>query len=1466
MIQRRRHHAKSACGIRKISPKSSNDLVILRAFAPLRELPLSMNHLFRHLPVVARGLGALALFATSMLPLRAAHAGDLLLGSSSEADLKTAINNANNNPGPDTITIAAGVGTVVLTSALPTITGELTIRVQERAADAVIHNSSPSNNIRIFTIVSGATVTLSHLVLSGGNVPGFGGAVNNTGVLTMKNCTLRGNSAGGGGAISTFGATLRLEDCIFYGNTAIQQGGAIQNSNNGQLVSSLEISRCTFTGNTASRGGAIANDGTLFLSRSTFSGNHAAEDQNVNLAGGGALFSSGTANVSHSTFHRNLAGINGGAIVNQGTLKLFSSTLVDNAAQMAGGIDNVSGTLTVKSTLFGTGASGQNLRSSASAVLTSQGFNLSDDATGPNNGTSDRINTLTGLDPNGLQNNGGPTQTVALRNSSAALDAGSGADLDSSGTELSPSTDQRGFARTFDVPNRVNASGSSGADIGAFERQNSAPVLDSAVFGGRVNAFFTRRLNGSDADGQTLTYAVERGSTLPPGLSLRSDGLIFGTPTSKTTFAGVSAAISVSDGAGLQATATFTFFIQEAGSLVVNTNADSNTFDDKTSLANAIDFANENKDQSNISFDLAPGNRVITLTRRLPLLLTDVSITGPTTGGGVTLSGSQAPGARGFAIVPIYGGYVPGVSVALSFLTIANGGLDLDDEAGFNGGICNQGGNVVVTNCTIVGNTSLVGGGVLSTGASMVLRNCTLTDNSATSLNDGGGAIAVFGGSLELDSCTVVGNRAPQGKGAGLFVTAYNPATITIGNCIIVNNFVGSTSTTGNDLDIRPDDEVTFVSNGFNLIGEGVGVDRFRTGGDATGNGGDVRIGPLADNGGPTKTMALLPGSLAINQGGTSLSIDQRGTPRPQSGGYDRGAFERVNRLPVLSPATLTGRVGVSFSLRLPTTDADGEELFYQVVQGTLPAGLTLSPEGLISGTPTNASGAAGARVSISATDRTGGVARAVFTFLIEETPSLVVNSPLDTVDRFDGRITLREAVLFAKSKAGRDTITFNLGTRPQTLTLSRLDETTFAGSSLIFNDDLIISGPGANLLTIRRDAARPAKFRLLRVQSGALTLSRVTLAGGFAAGDASMAYGGGVFVDNAKVALVDCVLTGNTADLQGGALFLNGGTLALRSCTFFRNTAPTGSALSIGADSSIYNSTFAQNSGAVGAIHHAAGALTLDSCTVAGNSASNRGGGINKNAATLKLLLNNTIIAGNSGGDVSGTPTTNTFNIIGGTAAQAGLQTSGGVPVLKINGGTTPTIALVAGGAFNRGNTRLLVDQRGVARPQNGLDDIGAVEMLFADQSAPQIAVDTPAANANVPRSSFGPNTVTGSASDNFSVSGAFITLGRVRGGVTQFWNGSSFGSGAVSFPLTLASPDAPGTRWSWTSNVPRATDLDTGSYAVSVFARDASNNISPIITRTFSLSVPSSEAPQESPDPTPVPVPSKSGSAASS
>jgi hypothetical protein len=142
---------------------------------------------------------------------------------------------------------------------------------------------------------------------------------------------------------------------------------------------------------------------------------------------------------------------------------LSSSTLSGNSARRLlgsfykSGIDN-SSTLVVRNTIV---ANSLSLGSNCSGSMTSKGHNLSSDGSCPFTNTGDLNNTDPMLGP--LQNNGGPTETMALPPGSPAVDAGNPSGCtDGAGHLLT--TDQRGMPRH-------DREDTGGCDIGAYERQ-----------------------------------------------------------------------------------------------------------------------------------------------------------------------------------------------------------------------------------------------------------------------------------------------------------------------------------------------------------------------------------------------------------------------------------------------------------------------------------------------------------------------------------------------------------------------------------------------------------------------------------------------------------------------------------------------------------------------------------------------------------------------------------------------------------------------------------------------------------------------------------------------------------------------------------------------------------------------------------------------------------------------------------
>lgn len=211
------------------------------------------------------------------------------------------------------------------------------------------------------------------------------------------------------------------------------------------------------------------------------------------------------------------------------------------------------------------------------------------------------------------------------------------------------------------------------------------------------------------------------------------------------------------------------------------------------------------------------------------------------------------------------------------------------NSAEVGGGICN-GGLLIIKNSTFSGNSVREPkAGAIANYGTVVIDNSTFTKNSSGSSGQGGaikngGILFHAPGTLTISNSTFSGNVA--GDGGGIFNVTGSSAVLQ--NSIVANNTGGNChgALTSNGYNLSSDDSCTFDGAGdFNDTGPG--------------------LGRLRHNGGPTRTMALLPGSPAIDSGnpngctdsrGNFLTTDQRGKPRPDnedSGACDRGAYER---------------------------------------------------------------------------------------------------------------------------------------------------------------------------------------------------------------------------------------------------------------------------------------------------------------------------------------------------------------------------------------------------------------------------------------------------------------------------------------------------------------------------------------------------------------------------------------------
>ncbi|AAR34084.1 fibronectin type III domain-containing protein [Geobacter sulfurreducens] len=296
---------------------------------------------------------------------------------------------------------------------------------------------------------------------------------------------------------------------------------------------------------------------------------------------------------------------------------------------------------------------------------------------------------------------------------------------------------------------------------------------------------------------------------------------------------------------------------------------------------------------------------------------------------GFTISGGNASGnlQDGYG-GGMYNDYINSPAVANCIFT--------GNYASLGGAMFNLGSSPTVTNCSFSGNTaSSYGGGMYNTDANPVLTNCTFSNN--LSYGYGGGMVNGALSNPTLTNCTFSGNAANI-SGGGMYNTHGNPS---VKNCTFSGNSAG---TSGGGMYNANNSPVVrnsiFWGNSNGEISDNASTptvsDTVVQGGYPGGSNimtADPLLAPLADNGGVTRTMALLSGSPAIDAGdcSTGPAADQRGMSRPQDATCDMGAFERgvPDAVAVEGGAGQSAAVNAAFAapLRLKVTDSLGAVL-----------------------------------------------------------------------------------------------------------------------------------------------------------------------------------------------------------------------------------------------------------------------------------------------------------------------------------------------------------------------------------------------------------------------------------------------------------------------------------------------------------------------------------------------------------
>jgi len=402
--------------------------------------------------------------------------------------LRQALADANDG---DTINFDASVGIVILTTAELAIDKSLTL---SGAPQMVTVERVSQTEFRIFNVMSGHSVEIDGLTITGGSLVGNGGGISSSAILTISNCAISGNSitagdvAYGGAGIYNVG-TMTIVNSIVNNNQGLiagffpPLGGGILNDGGTLTIQNTTINENTMPGggegggvyNAVHAGGSNRADprgGSLTAINSTIRGNNGASTGggifgeatliNCTISGNSAVFEGGGifldgGTISNCTISGNMTTVGhsrGGGISGAGIIT--NSTFSDNLSINGSGICAL-GAVELGDTILSSGASIFVL----GGTVTSRGYNLSyDDGGGFLTGPGDQINTDPLLGP--LQDNGGPTFTHALLVGSPAIDMG-----DPNFTPP-PDYDQRG-----PVYWRVR---NGHIDVGSFEVQTGEPT------------------------------------------------------------------------------------------------------------------------------------------------------------------------------------------------------------------------------------------------------------------------------------------------------------------------------------------------------------------------------------------------------------------------------------------------------------------------------------------------------------------------------------------------------------------------------------------------------------------------------------------------------------------------------------------------------------------------------------------------------------------------------------------------------------------------------------------------------------------------------------------------------------------------------------------------------------------------------------------------------------------------------